>query len=68
MISLARRGHKLGSRTNAARDLSYLLCGSGAGSGSFGYFGKDGNNLSGGADGQQTGKNNSAVCGNNQSN
>ncbi|MHB1110177.1 MAG: hypothetical protein ACYCZU_07675, partial [Devosia sp.] len=43
-------------------------CGSGAGSGSFGYFGKDGNNLSGGADGQQTGVNNSAVCGNNQSN
>jgi len=38
-------------------------CGSGAGSGAFGYFGKD-NNLAGGADGQQTGLNNSAVCGN----
>jgi hypothetical protein len=42
-------------------------CGSGAGSGAFGYFGKD-NNLAGGADGQQTGLNNSAVCGNRQSN
>jgi hypothetical protein len=38
-------------------------CGSGAGSGSFGFFGK-GNNLAGGADGQQTGINNSSVCGN----
>jgi hypothetical protein len=42
-------------------------CGSGAGSGAFGYFGKD-NNLAGGADGQQTGLNNSSVCGNRQSN
>lgn len=40
-------------------------CDSGAGSGSFGYFGKD-NNLAGGANGQQTGLNNSAVCGNRQ--
>ncbi len=40
-------------------------CDSGAGSGSFGYFGKD-NNMTGGADGQQTGVNNSAVCGNRQ--
>ena len=38
-------------------------CGSGAGSGAFGYLGKD-NNMAGGADGQQTGINNSAVCGN----
>lgn len=38
-------------------------CGSGAGSGSFGYFGK-GLNMAGGADGYQTGLNNSAVCGN----
>src|SRR4051795_1761823 len=38
-------------------------CGSGAGSGAFGFFGKD-NNLAGGADGRQTGINNSAVCGN----
>lgn len=37
-------------------------CGSGAGSGAFGYFGKD-NNLAGGANGQATGDNNSAVCG-----
>jgi hypothetical protein len=49
-------------------------CGSGAGSGSFGYFGKD-NNLGiksdpadPGANGQQTGINNSAVCGNRQGN
>jgi hypothetical protein len=42
-------------------------CGSGAGSGAFGYLGKD-NNEAGGADGQQTGLNNSAVCGNRQSN
>ena len=42
-------------------------CGSGAGSGAFGYFGKD-NNLSGGADGHQTGLNNSALCGNRQGN
>lgn len=42
-------------------------CGSGASSGSFGYFGKD-NNMAGGADGQQTGLNNSAVCGNRQDN
>ena len=42
-------------------------CGSGAGSGAFGYFGQD-YNLAGGADGQQTGLNNSAVCGNRQGN
>jgi|SRR3954470_273351 len=42
-------------------------CGSGAGSGAFGFFGK-GNNLAGGADGQQTGLNNSSVCGNRQGN
>ncbi len=42
-------------------------CGSGAGSGAFGYFGKD-LNLSGGANGHQTGLNNSAVCGNRQGN
>jgi hypothetical protein len=42
-------------------------CGSGAGSGAFGFFGKD-NNLAGGANGQQTGLNNSAVCGNRQGN
>ena len=49
-------------------------CGSGAGSGAFGYFGKD-NNLGiksdptdPGANGQQTGINNSSVCGNRQGN
>lgn len=42
-------------------------CGSGAGSGAFGYFGQD-NNLAGGANGEQTGINNSGVCGNRQGN
>ena len=35
--------------------------------GAFGYFGKD-NNLAGGADGTQTGLNNSTLCGNRQGN
>ena len=34
-----------------------------AGHGAFGYFGKD-NNLAGGANGYQTGLNNSELCGN----
>jgi hypothetical protein len=38
-----------------------------AGHGAFGYFGKD-NNLAGGANGYQTGINNSALCGNRQGN
>jgi hypothetical protein len=42
-------------------------CGSGAASGAFGAFGKD-NNLAGGANGQETGRSNSAVCGNRQGN
>lgn len=42
-------------------------CGTGAASGAFGAFGKD-NNFAGGANGQQTGLNNSAVCGNRQGN
>jgi hypothetical protein len=42
-------------------------CGSGAGSGAFGFFGRD-NNFAGGANGHQTGINNSAVCGNRQGN
>lgn len=42
-------------------------CGSGAGSGAFGYLGKD-NNMAGGANGEQTGINNSSVCGNRQGN
>lgn len=37
-------------------------CGSAAGSGAFGYFG-EGNNMAAGANGYQTGLNNSAVCG-----
>ena len=49
-------------------------CGSGAGSGAFGFFGKD-NNLGiksdptdPGANGHQTGINNSSLCGNRQGN
>lgn len=42
-------------------------CGSGAGSGAFGYLGK-GQSMAGGANGTQTGLNNSAVCGNRQGN
>jgi hypothetical protein len=42
-------------------------CGTGAASGSFGAFGKN-NNFAGGADGVQTGLNNSGVCGNRQGN
>ncbi len=42
-------------------------CGTGAGSGAFGAFGKD-NNFAGGANGTQTGLNNSALCGNRQGN
>src|ERR1041385_6908997 len=40
-------------------------CGSGAGSGAFGFFGKD-NNLKGGANGPATGEANSSICGNRQ--
>ena len=42
-------------------------CGTGAASGAFGAFGK-GYNMAGGANGTQTGLNNSAVCGNRQGN
>jgi hypothetical protein len=38
-------------------------CGSGAGSGAFGFFGKD-NNLKGGANGPATGDANASICGN----
>ena len=38
-----------------------------AGHGAFGAFGKD-NNFAGGANGQQTGLNNSGLCGNRQGN
>jgi hypothetical protein len=38
-----------------------------SGHGAFGYFGKD-NNLAGGANGYQTGLNNSLLCGNRQGN
>lgn len=54
-----------GSSANgcAAAAAAGAQCGTGAGSGAFGYFGP-GNNMAGGADGQQTGLNNSALCGN----
>src|SRR4051812_20224016 len=42
-------------------------CGSGAGSGAFGFFGKD-HNLAGGANAQQTALKNSSLCGNRQGN
>jgi len=42
-------------------------CDSGAGSGAFGYFGRD-NSLAGGADGEATGLANSSLCGNRQGN
>jgi hypothetical protein len=46
-------------------------CGTGAGSGAFGAFGNFGDvnhDFRGGANGQQTGLNNSALCGNRQGN
>jgi hypothetical protein len=51
----------------AAHPNENAQCGTGASSGAFGYFGK-GSSLAGGADGHQTGLNNSAVCGNRQGN
>ena len=42
-------------------------CGTGAGSGAFGFLG-NGNSEAGGANGIQTGLNNSALCGNRQGN
>jgi hypothetical protein len=58
-----------GSSANgcAAAGAAGAQCGTGAGSGAFGYFGLS-NNMSGGANGHQTGLNNSAICGNRQGN
>jgi len=53
----------LNIKDNIAAMPDAAQCGTGAGSGAFGYFGKD-MNLAGGANGYQTGLNNSAVCGN----
>ena len=62
---------------NAGRQQAGVVgaqCGTGAASGSFGYFGKDNNEgiksdpNDPGANGQATGDANSSVCGNNQSN
>ena len=52
------------SATGCAQSLSQTIC---AGAGAFGAFGK-GNSLAGGADGDQTGFNNSTLCGNPQGN
>lgn len=67
--ALAASNGYCGSSANgcAAADAAGAQCGSGAGSGAFGAFGKD-NNFAGGANGQQTGRNNSAICGNRQGN
>lgn len=67
--SFAASNSYCGSSANgcAAAAAAGAQCGSGAGSGSFGYFGP-GNNMAGGADGHQTGLNNSALCGNRQGN
>jgi hypothetical protein len=55
----------------AAAATAGAQCGTGAGSGAFGAFGAKGDvahDFRGGADGQQTGLNNSALCGNRQGN
>ena len=63
------RYNKISANPNPAAQ-----CGTGAGSGAFGYFGKNMNlgiksdPTDPGANGQQTGLNNSAVCGNRQGN
>jgi hypothetical protein len=67
--ALAASNDYCGSSANgcAAANAAGAQCGTGAGSGAFGAFGKD-NNFAGGANGQQTGLNNSALCGNRQGN
>ena len=67
--AMAASNDYCGSSANgcAAAANAGAQCGSGAASGAFGAFGKD-NNFAGGADGQRTGLNNSAVCGNRQGN
>lgn len=57
-------GSEYGTQPGFTVSLSQTDC---AGHGAFGYFGKD-NNLSGGANGYQTGINNSTLCGNRQGN
>ncbi len=62
--AFAASNNYCGSSANgcAAAAAAGAQCGTGAGSGAFGAFGKD-NNFSGGANGQQTGLNNSSICG-----
>ena len=57
-------GSDYGTQPGFTVALSHTAC---AGHGAFGYFGKD-NNMAGGADGNQTGLNNSGLCGNRQGN
>ena len=55
-------GTGYGTQPGFAVANSHTAC---AGHGAFGFFGKD-HNMAGGADGQQTGINNSSLCGNPQ--
>jgi hypothetical protein len=55
-------GSGYGTQPGYAVATSHTAC---AGHGAFGAFGKD-DNLAGGADGRQTGINNSSLCGNPQ--
>ena len=57
-------GSEYGTQPGFDVALAHTEC---AGHGAFGFFGKD-HNLAGGADGPQTGLNNSALCGNRQGN
>jgi hypothetical protein len=55
-------GSEYGTQPGFAVSQSHTIC---SGHGAFGYFGKD-NSLQGGANGTQTGINNSSLCGNAQ--
>jgi hypothetical protein len=57
-------GSEYGTQHGFEVSQSHTVC---SGHGAFGFFGKD-HNLAGGADGYQTGLNNSALCGNRQGN
>ena len=67
--TLAASNNYCGSSANGCEAAAEAgaQCGTGAGSGAFGAFGQ-GNDFRGGADGRQTGLNNSALCGNRQGN
>jgi hypothetical protein len=57
-------GSEYGTQPGFAHAQDNTVC---SGAGAFGFFGKD-NNLAGGANGKQTGINNSSLCGNRQGN